>query len=132
MKMKDNIGKTSEKVKNIVERGAVKKFAESIKDEHPLFVDEAFGKASIYENNIAPATFPRVFDYGEIATLHLRKKGLIHGEQAFYYERPLVVGEEVYCYTKVEDYFEKKGKSGLMGFLKLQRIGEDRNGKVIF
>lgn len=126
------IGKCSYKVKNVVERGAVKKFAESIGDAHPIFVDEAYGKQTRYGENIAPPTFPRVFEFGEISGLDLPGKGLIHGEEAYHYERPLQVGETIYCSTEVADYYEKQGKNGLMGFLILKRYGEDPEGKTIF
>lgn len=129
---KDQIGKRSKKVKNIVERGAVKKFAESIGDLHPIYVDEETGNRSRYKNNIAPPTFPRVFDYGVIEGLNLPKKGLIHGEQNYHYYRPLLVGEEIYCYAQVKDYFEKKGNFGEMGFLVLENNGEDVDGNPIF
>ncbi|MFJ7726500.1 MaoC family dehydratase N-terminal domain-containing protein [Neobacillus sp. NPDC097160] len=129
---KDQIGKQSNKVKNVVERGAVKKFAEAIGDLHPIYFDEDTGKLSRYKNNIAPPTFPRVFDYGVIAGMNLPNKGLIHGEQTFHYERPLLVGEEIYCYSIVKKYFEKKGNFGEMGFLILESFGEDLTGTTIF
>ncbi|HLR92632.1 MAG TPA: MaoC family dehydratase N-terminal domain-containing protein, partial [Atopostipes sp.] len=111
------IGKKSKTVKNIVERGMVKRFSESIGDEQPIYLDEETGKNSRYGANIAPPTFPRVFDYGEVEGLNLPSKGLIHGEQVYDYERPLFVGETLSCYTEVKDYYEKQGKAGLMGFL---------------
>lgn len=129
---RDQIGKQSEKVKNVVERGAVKKFAEAISDPHPIYINEETGRASRYQNNIAPPTFPRVFDYGVIEGLHLPEKGLIHGEQSFHYERPLLVGEEIYCYSKVKNYTEKKGNFGEMGFLVVESYGEDLEGNTIF
>lgn len=129
---KDQIGKQSNKVKNAVERGAVKKFAEAIGDLHPIYFDEDAGKNSRYKANIAPSTFPRTFDYGDIEGLNLPNKGLIHGEQTFHYVRPLTVGEEIYCYSKVKNYFEKKGNFGEMGFLVLESFGEDLAGNTIF
>lgn len=128
----ESIGKKSNKIKNIVERGAVKKFAESIDDTHPIYLDEETGENSRYKRNIAPPTFPRVFDYGVIDGLNLPNKGLIHGEQTYHYERPLLVGEELYCYTVVKDYYEKAGKNGSMGFLVLENNGQDPSGNTIF
>ncbi|NUK31335.1 MaoC family dehydratase N-terminal domain-containing protein [Parageobacillus sp. VR-IP] len=128
----EHIGKCSNKVKNVVERGAVKKFAEAIGDPHPIYWDEETGKKSRYQRNIAPPTFPRVFDYGVIEGLKLPSKGLIHGEQRFHYERPLFVGEELYCYAKVEDYYEKQSSMGELGFLVITNYGEDPSGSVIF
>ncbi|EQB36848.1 MULTISPECIES: MaoC family dehydratase N-terminal domain-containing protein [Virgibacillus] len=126
------IGKQSNKVKNVVERGLVKRFAESIRDAHPLFIDEQVGKQSRYGENIAPSTFPRVFDFGTVHGLNLPNKGLIHGEQVYQYERPLLVNEVLYCYTVIDSYDEKQGKNGLMGFLKIKRYGEDAHEKVVF
>ncbi|MFS0777981.1 MaoC family dehydratase N-terminal domain-containing protein [Neobacillus sp. 3P2-tot-E-2] len=128
----DQVGKRSNKVKNVVERGAVKKFAEAIGDLHPIYFDEETGRNSRYQNNIAPPTFPRTFDYGVIEGLNLPNKGLIHGEQTFHYKRPLVVGEGLLCYSEVKKYFEKKGNFGEMGFLVLESFGEDLAGDVIF
>lgn len=128
----EQVGKRSNKVKNVVERGAVKKFAEAIGDLHPIYFDEEAGRNSRYQNNIAPPTFPRTFDYGVIEGLNLPNKGLIHGEQTFHYECPLAVGEELLCYSEVKKYFEKKGNFGEMGFLVLESFGEDAAGNVIF
>ncbi|WP_285766857.1 MaoC family dehydratase N-terminal domain-containing protein [Peribacillus sp. SI8-4] len=128
----DSIGKRSTPVKNIVERGAVKKFAISIGDPHPIFIDEEAGRQSRYGTNIAPPTFPRVFDYGTIESLNLPGKGLIHGEQVYRYKRPLLIGEEITCYSEVKDYYEKKGKHGEMGFLALENYGSAADGEVVF
>jgi acyl dehydratase len=128
----DQVGKRSTRVKNVVERGAVKKFAEAIGDLHPIYFDEETGRNSRFQNNIAPPTFPRTFDYGVIEGLNLPNKGLIHGEQTFHYERPLMVGEEILCYSEVKKYFEKKGNFGEMGFLVLESFGKDLAGNTIF
>jgi len=129
---KPYIGKRSNRVINIVERGAVKKFAESIGDLHPIYLDEKTGLQSRYKGNIAPPTFPRVFDYGEIEKLYLPNKGLIHGEQTYHYERPLLIGEEIVCYSEVKDYYDKTSSMGELGFLVIESYGEDKDGKVVF
>lgn len=126
------IGQSSDKVLNTIERGAVKKFAESIGDLHPVYIDPDYRKHSRYETNIAPPTFPRVFDYGKIKGLHLPKAGIIHGEQRFQYVRPLFVGEDVYCYSEIRDYYEKSGSKGTMGFLVTNYCGEDPQGNTLF
>ncbi|MCM3116897.1 MaoC family dehydratase N-terminal domain-containing protein [Neobacillus sp. MER 74] len=129
---KELIGNQSSRVKNVVERGAVKRFAEAIGDLYPIYFDEETGRKSKYQSNIAPPTFPMTFDYGDIAGLNLPNEGLIHGEQTFHYERPLRVGEEIICYSRVKNYFEKKGNFGEMGFLILESFGEDTESGLIF
>lgn len=126
--LKESIGKRSNKVKNFVERGMVKRFAEAIGDSHPLFIDEAAGARSRYKQNIAPPTFPRVFDYGTIHGLDLPAKGLIHGEQTYRYERPLLVGEEIHCYTEVKDCYKKKD----MVFVVIMGYGNTPEGENVF
>ena len=126
------IGKQSERIRNVVDRNKVKQFARAIGDENPIYIDEATGALSRYGGNIAPPTYPRVFDYGLIEGLELPKKGLIHGEQIYHYERPLLIGEEVYCYARVADYKEREGKNGRMGIMRLENNGEDRQGNPIF
>ncbi|PLT27602.1 MaoC family dehydratase N-terminal domain-containing protein [Peribacillus deserti] len=128
----ETIGKQSAKIKNTVERGAVRKFAEAIGDSHPIYVDEETGRNSRFGANIAPPTFPRVFDYGDIKGLDLPDKGLIHGEQTFHYKRPLLVGEDIFCYSEVTGYTEKSGTQGKMGFLLLKSFGEDSSGSIVF
>ena len=72
------------------------------------------------------------FDFGVIPDLNLPAKGLIHGEQIYHYERPIFVGEDLYCYTEVKDYYEKTGNNGNMGFLVIRREGTDVNQELIF
>jgi acyl dehydratase len=129
---KEYIGKRSISVANIVERAAVRNFAIALGDSHPIYTDEDFASQTIYKKNIAPPTFPRTFVYGSIDGMQLPSSGLIHGEQEFHYKRPLLVGEKIYCYIRVEDYFEKKAKSGTLSFLVTVSVGEDLNGVTVF
>jgi acyl dehydratase len=126
------IGHRSEAVVNVVEKGAVRKFAEAIGDPNPLYVDEEAAKASRYGGLIAPPTFPRTFDYGEVKALGSPGQGYIHGEHRIRYERPLFVGEDILCYTEVKDYYEKEGREGSLGFLISERVGESLEGERIF
>ena len=126
------VGERSEAISNVVEKGAVRKFAEAIGDPNPLYVDEAAAKQSRYGGLIAPPTFPRTFEYGEIEGMGPPGQGLIHGEHRIRYERPLFVGEEVLCYAEVKDYYEKEGREGALGFLISERVGEGSEGERIF
>lgn len=126
------VGKRSEVVENLVEKGTVRRFAEAIGDANPLYVDEEAAKRSRYGRLLAPPTFPRTFDYGRIEDLGSPDIGLLHGEHRIRYERPLFVGEEVRCYTRVTDYREKQGRGGLLGFLVTEHVGEDAEGRRIF
>jgi acyl dehydratase len=126
------IGQRSEPVVNVVEKEAVRKFAEAIADPNPLYVNEEAARASRYGGLIAPPTFPRTFDYGEVEGIGSPGQGFIHGEHRISYERPLFVREEVRCYAEVKDYYEKEGREGALGFLISERVGESPDGERIF
>jgi acyl dehydratase len=126
------VGLRSEPVRNTVERGAVRRFAEAIADPNPLYVDEEVATRSRYGGLLAPPTFPRTFDYGRIEGLELPSAGLIHGEFHISYERPLLVGDEILCRMQLKDSHDKRGRRGLLGFLVFERTGEDSDGARIF
>lgn len=130
--LKKHVGKCSDKVKNIADRERVLQFAAAIGETNPLMIDEQYGKQSNFRGNIAPPTFPIVFNYGEIPELDLPDSGLLHGIQRFYYERPLLVDEEVNCSVEITNYYEKTSTNGILGFLVYKKSGEDMQGSLIF
>lgn len=126
------VGKESRPVKNEVEKGAIRKFAEAIGDPSPLYRDEEYAASSRYGGIIAPPTFSRTFDYGEIEGLQIPKEGLIHGEQFFEYAKPIRAGAVLYCSTKLASCYEKEGKSGKMTFVVYEQKGVDEAGELVF
>ena len=132
MLYKEFVGLRSEPVGNLIERGAVRRFAQAIADPSPLYVDEKVARSSRYGGLLAPPTFPRTFDYGRIEGLDLPPAGLIHGEFRISYERPLLVGEEILCRMQLKDSYDKRGRRGLLGFLVFERTGESHDGGRIF
>lgn len=126
------VGMESTPVKNEVEKGAIRKFADAIGDANPLYRDEAYAEKTRHGRIIAPPTFSRTFDYGEIPGFSIKRDGLIHGEQHFEYFRPIYAGEVLYCSTRLADVYEKKGKLGNMIFLVYEQKGIDEEGKTVF
>ncbi len=126
------VGRSSESVWNIVERDAVRLFAEAIADPSPLYRDEEAAGRSRYGRLLAPPTFPRTFDYGRVEGLELPPAGLIHGEFRISYRRPLLVGDELLCHLTLKGSYDKRGRRGLLGFLLFERTGEDVDGDLVF
>lgn len=131
------IGLSSEPVENLVECGAVRKFAGAIGYANPFYTDSLpSAENGVHGRIVAPPTFPRVFDYGVIAGMEAPDLGWIHGEHRIVYERPLFVGETVMCRVEAVQYFEKEAtKSGLLGFLGFlvtARFGDSPEGERIF
>ena len=64
-----------------------------------------------------------------INEVDIHQSGLIHGEQIFEYERPLIVGEALTCFSEIENYYERDGSMGSMGFLTIKSSGIDEEVK---
>lgn len=125
------VGTASNPVRNEAEKGAIKKFADAIGDPNPLYRNEVHARQSRYGRLVAPPTFSRTFDYGEISELDFNKEGLIHGEQAFEYFHPILEGDVLYCSTKLVNVHEKQGKLGNMVFLVYEQVAVNETGEMI-
>lgn len=130
-KFRPFVGRSSQPVKNEVEKGAIRKFADAIGDDNPLYRDEEFARQTRYGRIVAPPTFSRSFDYGAIPEFKLPLAGLIHGSQEFEYKQPIAAGDVLYCSTKLVDVFEKSGKLGTMTFLVMEQTAADASGAPV-
>lgn len=128
----DCVGRRSEPVENPVERVAVRRFAEAIGEASPVHTDPEAARKSPHGGLIAPPTFPRTFEYGSVPGVELPSAGLIHGSHRTVYERPLYVGESVWCRVELKQSFDREGRSGRLGFLVFERTGETAAGERIF
>ncbi len=52
---------------------------------------------------------------------------MVHGGQAFTWERPIVAGEEITTHVSVKDIYEKDGK----GFYVYETISKDEQGETV-
>ncbi|MCL6637073.1 MAG: MaoC family dehydratase N-terminal domain-containing protein [Alicyclobacillus sp.] len=79
----------------------------------------------------APPTWSRTLDYGRIPGLDLPASGLLHGEQAFFYERPIRPGERLACRSQLAEVMEKTGRQGPMWLLTLHCEARDEAGQLV-
>jgi acyl dehydratase len=92
-----------------VSRVKIAEFADAIGDPNPLYRDRAAAQAAGYPDVIAPPTFaivismagsaPAVADPG----LGLNYAMVVHGEQRFEYDRPLMAGDVVTAQATISD-----------------------------
>ncbi|UCD56877.1 MAG: MaoC family dehydratase N-terminal domain-containing protein [Candidatus Hydrogenedentota bacterium] len=132
---KSAIGKTTPTYEMEVEKGHIRRFAQAIGDDNPLYYDEEYAKKSRYGSIIAPPTFPTVFGFeGErvLAGLDINYARLLHGEQEYEYFKPIMAGDTISFSTKITDIFEREGKSGMMDIIKTEMTGNNQKGEKVF
>ncbi len=115
-----------------VEKGAIRAFASAIGDDNPLYTDEAFAKEHGYASIVAPPTFPTTFRLPRNKKIQFELSRVLHGEQEYIYERPIVAGDVLRCQSTVIDVYERSGKLGSMTFMLSEVRGEDLEGNLVF
>lgn len=113
------IGKCGPLVRHEIEKGLVRRYAESLSAEDLLYYDEDYAATTAGGRITVPPLFYKLFDYGLIPGLAdvQPQSGLIHGGEEFQSFKPICAGDVVWARNKVVDVFEKQGKSGVMVFL---------------
>ncbi len=124
------VGMTSAPQEFEVEKGAIRRFADAIGDNNPLYRDEAYARACGYASVIAPPTFPTTFRAP--LPIEIDLSHVLHGEQEYTYTRPIVAGETIRCVTTIARVYEREGSLGKMTFVIAETTGEDAGGRPVF
>lgn len=121
--LQSKVGETVMTVDGLrVEAGKVAEFAKAIGDKNPLFRDKDIAEAEGYDAIPAPLTFTRIayfdryrpegVDEGLGFNLGFDQEQVLHGEQAYEYERPVVVGDVLDGETTLVDVYQREGSRG--------------------
>jgi acyl dehydratase len=130
------IGRTTSVSTMEVEKGHIRKFAQAIGDDSPLYHDEEYAKKSRYGGIVAPPTFATTFGFESkesvMAGLDINYARLLHGEQEYEYFKPIKAGDVISFSTKITDITEKQGKSGAMDIVTTEMTGNNQDGEKVF
>ncbi|MBW8636323.1 MaoC family dehydratase N-terminal domain-containing protein [Hoeflea sp. WL0058] len=118
-----------------VEKGRLRFFAKVTGQSDPVYVDEDAAKAAGYRSLLAPPTFlfslelenPEPFKLFEILGVDLNR--ILHGEQAFSYERPVCAGDTITLRQRVMDIFDKK--DGALEFIVANTTATNQRGEKV-
>jgi acyl dehydratase len=103
-----------------VGRAKIREFAASIGDPNPIYHDPAVANEAGYPDVIAPPTFAIVMTLpaGDQVTkdpaLGLDYSRVVHGDQRFIYQRPIVAGDDLRVVVTVES-IKTVGGNDLVG-----------------
>lgn len=136
--LEDLVGETYTVVERFpIEAGKIAEFAEAIGDDNPLYLDTSGETARQrgYDDVPAPITFPmassffkRRQDMGERPDLGFDRTRIVHGEEAFEYDRVPVAGDVLTGEERLADVYQREGgRGGTMTFAEWETTYTDRD-----
>jgi acyl dehydratase len=126
-------GKTYRELTFEVERDRVNQFAMAVGEDDPRFTDPEAAKAEGFPEQVAFPTFPTVLQILTSAQvvvdeeLGLDYSRVVHGEQAYDWRRPIVVGDRLRVAPRIADIYAK----GPNEFLVIEGEIIDAVGEVV-
>lgn len=102
-----------------VSRVKLAEFADAIGDPNPVYRDRAAAQEAGFPDVVAPPTFPIVITMASSSRalaapgLNLNYAMVVHGEQRFEYNRPLVAGDVVTAQVTISD-IRDVGRNSMM------------------
>ncbi|MGH7857446.1 MAG: MaoC family dehydratase N-terminal domain-containing protein [Candidatus Binatia bacterium] len=128
------IGRSGKPSTMRVELGKVREFARAIKDDNPIYFDEAHAEKEA-GGVVAPLTFTMTQAFwdepGNRIDLGLDMRRVLHGSQEFEYVRPVHAGDRLTAQGRISDVYKKPGKrGGEMTFVVLETEYKNQRGEV--
>jgi acyl dehydratase len=126
------LGLESAPVSYEVEKGAIRKFADAIGDEDPIYYDEQAAQAAGFKTIIAPPTFLCIFRPQELPDLNIQfGRVRLNGGNEYEYYQPLYAGDTITVTAKYADVNERTGRTGKMVFVITELTFKNQHGEVI-
>jgi acyl dehydratase len=127
------VGRTTPPTLNEVEKGAIRRFAESLGDYNPSYFDAEYARASGFPGIVVPPSFPLSFtssvDLREL--LGVPSKHLLLAEWSADYERPVVAGDRLLLTTKVIEVGERPSPAGRVEVAVVEDEARDETGRLV-
>jgi acyl dehydratase len=115
-----------------VEKGAIRKFAEAIGDEAPIYYDEKAAQAAGFKTIVAPPTFLCTFRAQELPDLKIQfGRVRLNGGNEYEYFKPIYAGDTITLTAMYADVSERSGRSGNMVFVITEITFKNQHGEVI-
>ncbi|MCL2012090.1 MAG: MaoC family dehydratase N-terminal domain-containing protein [Cystobacterineae bacterium] len=131
---KSELGKDTPAVLNEIEKGAIRRFAESLGDYNPIYYDEKYAQSVGLRGIVAPPTFPFTFQLGADLRerLNVPAQSLLHAETQLEYERPIFAGDKLWVSSRLIEFSEKRSPTGKFFLVVIEDEGKAEDGKRIY
>jgi acyl dehydratase len=133
---KSYIGRTGAPVTMHVERGKIREFARAIKDDDPMYFDEAHATREA-GGIMPPVTFLQTVthwdnDGSSRVRVPFDLKRVLHGEQEYEFLKPIHAGDVLTAVSRIVDVYEKPGKrGGSMSFAVTETEYKNERGELV-
>jgi acyl dehydratase len=138
--LKQYIGKVDPPHLREVEKGAIRRYADAVGDNNPLYYDEEYAKKTKYGGIIAPPGFfgwaKKTISSSEGligligAMIEAGYAGILDGGMAYDFYLPIRVGDTLVGSPKVADIALKEGKTKMM-ILRFETSYTNQNGDLV-
>ena len=139
--VKKFIGKQYAPHIRLAEEGAIKRYAEAVGDDNPLYLDEEFARREGHSTVIAPPGFfgwPKKGAVVPQAIMEVRaaitKAGyprFLDGGISFDFYLPIHAGDMLVAGMKVKDIYDRESKGSTMIFSVFETTYTNQNGDVV-
>lgn len=139
--LKQHIGKIDPPHVREVERGAIRRYADAVGNDNPLYFDEEYASESRYGTIIAP---PGFFGWSMqsvpssegiiglmTAMINAGYYRILDGGMSYEFFLPVREGDIIIASPKVKDVTAKEGKSGTMMICDFETTYFNQNGDLV-
>jgi acyl dehydratase len=102
-----------------IEKGMIRRFAQSVGDPNPLWQDEEYARQSGYGGIVAPPTFALILGFDRmLQSLDLDPLlTVLHGSTELESYQPIRPGDAITVTTRIANVRQRRGKAGEMLFV---------------
>lgn len=126
------LGVESSPISYEVEKGAIRKFAEAIGDEDPMYYNEQAAQVLGFKSIVAPPTFLCTFRAQELPDLKVQfGRVRLNGGNEYEYFQPIYAGDTISVTAKYADVAERTGRTGSMVFIITELTFRNQRGEVV-
>jgi len=139
--LKQHIGKVDPPHVREVEKGAIRRYADAVGNDNPLYYDEEHASKSRYGGIIAPPGFfgwsVKTIAASEAIVglmtdmINAGYAGILDGGISYELYQPVRAGDTLVASPKVKDVTAKEGKSGTMIICQFETAYLNQNGDLV-
>jgi acyl dehydratase len=131
---KKSIGKTTPPTLVEIEKGAVRRYAESVGDFNPMYFDAEYAKAAGYPSIVVPPSMVFHLTTGvELKDLlGVSARSLLLAESSLEFERSLYAGDRLLITVRLVDIAERSGPTGRTEIAIVEDEARDDRGALIY